>query len=300
MLENPEYNMHDRKELHMPENKRSWLKINKIQIVPQITLKIPTVGEILDNERSYYGLVSMFTATPFQYMVPLDDMGIDYTSIDDWGLFKLLFCSLSKQIGDMEQQILKFNDDLQCCRPDTSEYKKICFEIQKLNQTISETGIDMVFDGFRIFGFELYIDKVTGEEILYNPSTGVQIDRLIHKDLTDAIRKINLFEKVKYKPGNEHMKKYLLQKERKRQKRNAKKPYEPYLEKLVIALVNTSEFSYKYEECMDLSIYNFNQSLKQIQHKINFDNTMLGIYTGSIDATKIGDKHCMSWIQNKA
>ena len=46
-----------------------------------------------------------------------------------------------------------------------------------------------------------------------------------------------MLEKVNYKPGNESAKKYLLEKERKKQKRNAKKPYEPYLEKIVIALV---------------------------------------------------------------
>ena len=117
--------------------------------------------------------------------------------------------------------------------------------------------------------------------------------------MTDAIRKINLFEKVKYKPGNESAKKYLLEKERKKQKRNAKKPYEPYLEKLVVALVNTEEFPYNYETCMDLSIYKFNQSFKQIQHKISFNNTMVGVYAGTVDTSKMSNKDILSWISSK-
>ena len=113
------------------------------------------------------------------------------------------------------------------------------------------------------------------------------------------MRKINLFEKVKSKPGNESARKYLLEKERKKQKRNAKKPRFPYLEKMVIALVNTSEFPYNYETCMDLSIYKFNQSLQQIQRKIAFDNTMVGVYAGTVDTSKMTDKDALSWIPNK-
>ena len=105
-----------------------------------------------------------------------------------------------------------------------------------------------------------------------------------------------MFEKVKSKPGNESAKRYLLEKERKRLKRNANKKTEPYLEKLVIALVNTNEFSFDYDTCMDLSIYRFNQSFKQIQHKINFDNTMTGVYSGTIDTSKMNNKDSLSWI----
>ena len=130
-------------------------------------------------------------------------------------------------------------------------------------------------------------------------SSGIEINEKVYNDLANIIRKINLLEKVNYKPGNESAKKYLLEKERKKQKRNAKKPYEPYLEKLVIALVNTSEFPYDYDSCMDLSIYRFNQSFKQIQHKIAFDKTMIGVYAGTVDTSKLSNKDALTWIPNK-
>lgn len=146
--------------------------------------------------------------------------------------------------------------------------------------------------------FSMYIGK-NNDTFIYSPNKNIEINEKVYNDLVDTIRKINLLEKVKYKPGNESARKYLLEKERKKQKRNAKKKQEPYLERLVIALVNTSEFPYDYDSCMDLSIYRFNQSFKQIQHKIAFDNTMVGVYAGTVDTSKLGNKDILSWIPNK-
>ena len=236
------------------ENKKSLLKLSSIDIVPKLSVRIPTVGEILEDEDSYYNITSSLTASPFQYMVQLDDMGIDYTTITDYELFMILFPMYAK------------------------------------------SDLSIVFGDLDTSDFDVYINQQDDTKFIYSPKNNIIIDELIYNDLTDTIRKINLFEKVKSKPGNESAKKYLLEKERKKQKRNAKKKHEPYLEKLVIALVNTSEFPYNYDSCMDLSIYKFNQSLKQIQHKIAFDNTMVGVYAGTVDTSKMINKDILSWI----
>ena len=236
------------------ENKKSLLKLSSIDIVPKLSVRIPTVGEILEDEDSYYNITSSLTASPFQYMVQLDDMGIDYTTITDYELFMMLFPMYAK------------------------------------------SDLSIVFGDLDTSDFDVYINQQDNTKFIYSPKNNIIIDELIYNDLTDTIRKINLFEKVKSKPGNESAKKYLLEKERKKQKRNAKKKHEPYLEKLVIALVNTSEFPYNYDSCMDLSIYKFNQSLKQIQHKIAFDNTMVGVYVGTVDTSKMINKDILSWI----
>lgn len=235
-------------------SKKSLLNSSSVEIAPNFSLKIPTVGEILEDECSYYNITYALAASPFQYMVQLDDIGIDYTNITDYELFKILF--LLNKHGDLS----------------------------------------LLFGDLNISQFDTYLDKQTKNEILYNPINDITIDELVYTTLADTIRKINLFEKVKSKPGNESAKKYLLEKERKRLKRNAKKMYEPYLEKLVIALVNTNEFPFDYDSCMNLSIYKFNQSFKQIQHKINFDNTMTGIYSGTVDTSKMNNKDSLSWI----
>ncbi len=238
------------------ENKKSLLKISSVDILPNLSIRIPTVGEILEDESTYYSIVSSLTASPFQYMVQLDDMGIDFTTITDYELFKMLFCVYTRS-----------------------------------------SDLSILFGDLNVSDFSIY--RENQEEYIYSPGNGIEINENVYNDLVETIREINLFEKVKYKPGNESAKKYLLEKERKKQKRNAKKPHEPYLEKLVIALVNTSEFPYDYDSCMDLSIYRFNQSFKQIQHKITFDKTMIGVYAGTVDTSKLSNKDALSWIPNK-
>ena len=239
------------------ENKKSLLNATSVDIVPNLSIRIPTVGEILEDEEHYYSLVSSLTATPFQYMVQLDDIGIDYTQITDYQLFMMLFPMYAK------------------------------------------LDLSLLFSDLDTSDFGIYINQQDNSQVIYSPNNNIIIDELIYNDLADTIRKINLFEKVKSKPGNESARKYLLEKERKKQKRNTKKPKEPYLEKLVIALVNTSEFPYNYETCMDLSIYKFNQSFKQIQQKITFDNTMIGVYAGTVDTSKMTNKDVLSWISSK-
>ena len=59
------------------------------------------------------------------------------------------------------------------------------------------------------------------------------------------------------------------------------------------------EFKYNYEETMDLSIYKFNQSFKQIQTRVTFNNTMIGVYAGTVDTSKLNDRSCLSWLQLK-
>ena len=59
-----------------------------------ISIRIPTLEEIIKNEEEYFGIVSMIVATPYDLMVQLDDAHIDFAKINDWELFCLLFKDL--------------------------------------------------------------------------------------------------------------------------------------------------------------------------------------------------------------
>lgn len=236
---------------------RSLLLQTQVDLASGIAIRIPTVGEILQNERLYYQTTYSLTATPFQNMVQLDDLGIDFTTISEWQLFIQTFLAYAHS-GDL---------------------------------------LDYVFADLQTQGFGIYQDPQTAALYLSNPDTGVQIHESTYLQIVELIRKINLYEHITARPANETARQYLIEKERKRLKRLAKKPPEPYLEQMVIALVNTAEFPYDYESCMHLSIYAFNQSFKQIQHKINYDNTMIGIYAGTLNARDMKDKSALSWIQ---
>ncbi len=239
------------------ENRKSLLKLSSVDILPNLSIRIPTVGEILEDEQYYYNLISSLTATPFQYMVQLDDIGIDFTQITDYQLFMMLFPVFAQ--GDM--RILFGDVDLS----DISVIKN------------SENDIF----------------------VLHSRKNNIVIDELVYNQLANYIRKINGLKKENRKPGNNEAKEFRIKLERKKQKRNAQKPYEPYLEKLVIGLVNRPEFKYNYEQVNRLTIYQFNQSFEQIKTSITFDNTMIGVYAGTVDTSKIKDRSCLSWLSIK-
>lgn len=239
------------------ENKKSLLTLSSVDILPGLKIRIPTVGEILEDEAHYYNLISSLTATPFQYMAQLDDIGIDFTKISDYELFLMLLPSFAQ--GDLS---ILFGD------ADLSDL------------TARENAQN-------------------NELVLYSEKNNIVIDEWIYRQITDCIRKINGLTKETRMPGNEEAKAFRLNLERKRQKRNAGKPYEPYLEKLVVALVNRPEFKYNYEQANHLTIYQLNQSFEQIKTSIAFEHAMAGIYAGTVDASKLKDKSCLSWLPFK-
>lgn len=90
------------------ENRKSLLNLSSVDIPgTKLSIRIPTVGEILEDEFTYYNIVSSLTASSFQYMVQLDDMGIDFTTVSDYELFKMLFLIYTKSdlsiiFGDLD------------------------------------------------------------------------------------------------------------------------------------------------------------------------------------------------------
>lgn len=240
------------------ENKLTIFSSN-VEITPKLIIHVPTVGEVLDQEDLYFTLISVMTSSPFQFMVQLDDIGIDYTSITSYEMFLIFFPSLIQ------------ND------------------------------LSILFENIDTSDFELFYNDENGTRVLYSPLQDIVIDELIYNQMASTLRKMNFLKLDRRKPANEAAKEYLLEKERKKNKRlERKKKNRDYttseFEKLIVALVNHNNFKYDYESVKNLSIYQFYQSFHQIQIKTNFDNTMRGVYAGTIDTSKLQDKSCLSWI----
>ena len=240
---------------------RSLLNQSSVQITDQLSLRIPTVGEILENESTYFSLVSIMTSTPFQYMVQLDDLGIDYTKITDYEMFQIFFPVYAKQ------------------------------------------DISIIFGDLDLSDIGMYHDNSTDLDVLYSPSTDIKIDEFVYYNMARCMRQVNCIKYEKKKPKGEHTRKYLLEKERRHLKnlermRKGKEFEQSELEKLIVSLVNNEKFKYDYESIRNLSIYNFYQSFQQIQHEINFNNVMRGVYAGTIDTSKLQDRSVLSWVKN--
>lgn len=232
----------------------SLLYADKYDINKNISVMIPTVGDVMDNEDLYFGAVSSIIATPYEMMAQLDDEGIDFTKIDCFELFLLMFPHL--------------------CKLDTS----------------------LVLGDLDLTKFVTAVNEENGTTVLINPDSGVVIDSAIHDQICKFLRKMLCMPKNDKVPGNEDGKKYMIKRARMKQQRQKRHKTSSQLERLIVALVNTSEFPYDYQTVRDMTVYQFYASMKQITRKIRFDNTMIGCYAGTVkfDELEQGEK---TWIQ---
>lgn len=235
----------------------SLLYKDSYAINDDIKIMIPTVGEILDfGEDQYYGMVSNLTAMPIDMMVELDDLGIDFTTINEYELFILLFSSLKTR--------------------DTS----------------------LIFGDLDLSGFSPAINEQNGMLVLLDKEHDIMIDRAIQGQIAATLRKLHHLEKNIRKPGNDAAKQFLLERARIKMKRRKNRKTESQLESLIIAMVNTEEFKYNFNEVRDLSIYQFNESVRQVRKKVDFNNVMIGVYAGTVDAKELSQDD-LNWLIHK-
>ena len=201
----------------------------------------------MDSEEMYYELVSMLTATPMDYMVQLDDIGIDFSDINDYELFLLLFQSIAQKdtsmvFGDLD--LLKFVPSVD---PKT----------KKVTLRHSENGA--------------VIDRMIHAEIARVLRTLNNLVRDNRKPGNEEARKY-LIERARIKQAR---------RARRNQKHNSD------LEALIISLVNSNEFKYNFDTVRDLTIYQFNACFKQVQKRVAFDKLMIGVYAGTVNAKEL-------------
>ncbi len=222
----------------------------------KIRIEIPTVGQILESEESYYSQVMALTAMPIDMMVQLDDLGIDFTTLNEFDLFLLMFRGIQSQ--------------------DTH----------------------LIFGDLDLRKFSLARREPSNDIVLVNTEDDIVIDKGVQAKISSTLRKIHHLEKNKRKPGNEEAKQYMLERARKKLKRNKTKSNMSQLEGLIVALVNTEQFKYNFETVKALTIYQFNESLQQIISKIEYDNKMFGVYTGNIRAKDLTQDD-LNWLSHK-
>lgn len=228
---------------------------NQYTINNAIHIVIPSVGQILENEDSYYGIVSILTASPIDLMVQLDDVGIDFTSIDDYELFLLMFNGLKSQ--------------------DTS----------------------LVFGDLDLSKFNIAVNEHNKTVVMLDKENDIVIDRAIHGQIAATLRKIHHIERNNRKPANKQAKDYMLKRAREKMKRKNRKSFSQ-LESLIIAMVNTEQYKYDFEGTKKLSIYQFNESVRQVIKKVDYDNRMYGVYAGTINAKELSQDD-LNWLTHK-
>lgn len=234
----------------------SLLYARSYPINDKISITVPTISQILEDEDAYNGLVTTVTSTPSDFMVQLDDIGIDFSKITSFELFLLLFRGLQ------------------------------------------EADTSLVFGGLDLSGFKTAVNEQNGQVVLIDADNDIVIDRAIHDQICRALRLINHLKKNDQQPGNEAGRKFMIERARIKQQRARRRKKKSQLEELIIAMVNTEQYKYDYEGTLGLTIYQFYSSVYQVIRKINYDNTMIGYYTGTIEKEKLNQDD-LNWLTRK-
>ena len=156
----------------------------------------------------------------------------------------------------------------------------------------------LLFGDLDLQKFEPMVDMQNSSIILRNAETGDKIDKGIYNLMCCAIRKVHHLERNNRKAGNAEAKRYLLERARKKMRRHQNRVEDSQLEELIVALVNTEQFHYGFADVRDLTIYQFNESLRQVIKKIDFDNRMHGVYAGTISAKDMSQDD-LNWLTHK-
>lgn len=146
--------------------------------------------------------------------------------------------------------------------------------------------------------FKLAVNEQNGNVILLDDENDIRIDRALHSYIADVLRKIHHLEKNRKKPANEEAKTYMIQRACEKLKRQRRRKHESQLESLIVAMVNTEQFKYDFDSIRNVSIYQFNESVRQIVNKVDYDNRMFGVYSGTIDAKKLSQSD-LNWLTYK-
>ena len=163
---------------------------------------------------------------------------------------------------------------------------------------IKQCDTKLIFGDLDLSPFKVAISENTGGLVVLDPKTGREFDRALQINIAETLRKIHHLEKNNRKPGNEEARKYMIERARKKMNRNRRRKHDSQLEDLIVAMVNTEQYKYDFEGTLELSIYQFNESVRQVTHKQNYSNLMFGIYSGSIDPKTINQDD-LNWLKHK-
>lgn len=257
-----------------------------IPITDKIIVIQPTIDQIIEfGEKKYFQTVHCLTGVGADFKWQLwDYFGIDYTTIEDFELFKkIIWGSLSSK-----KHIYK---ELMENREKYAEQLKNISEEDLAEMLVNP--LSLILKDIDLADFEEYKSDKNDETILYDKEHDITIDRLVYSRIVDVVRKIHGFKRNNEIPGNESTKMIFIDDAREEAMMAAQKPYKSVLQPLISALaVKTGQLGN--DSIWNTKVYMFFDSIKRI-NKIQ-DATLLlqGAYSGFASLKGV-DKTRLDW-----
>lgn len=255
---------------------------NDLQITESVKFKHPTIQEVEDidkehlglhSEDMYYSMVNIFLTDPYDYMVFLDDKGFDYETVKPFDVFCLLF-------NDYIERLKSLSDT--------------CTEEQLL--TLFQNNI--YFSAFKFFlGIESFfvVKDQNGNNVIGYGDSQFLMDSDTYDFVTEFVRKINgIPDSEKIYPEDEWAKQILLEDEREKIKKQAKKREnneeeinKNRLGNLISSLTWSCNGGITPFNRNQLHMYDLIDGINRTDKLLNYKNTMTGFYSGCIEKKNI-------------
>lgn len=231
-----------------------------VKINEYITIHQPTVDEIVKyGDNQFYNMVHTLCSVGADLKWQLDDMGVDYTQIEDFELFSGV---LSRGF-DVDKTSILFGDVV--------DFSKM---VRMYNEKIKEIVLVQVFED----------------------GTYLQIDRYVYLSIVNTLRKMYKLKRNDELPGNEATRQILIEDARDEYESNKDKPKKSYLLSLISSMVNSEGFKRNDETIFDMKIYAFMDSVARVGKIKNAELLLQSGYSGfGIDLKKI-NKDEINWM----
>lgn len=257
-----------------------------IRITDKIIVTQPTIDQIIEfGEKRYFQTVHTLTGVGADFKWQLwDYFGIDYTTIEDFDLFKKMICGILSSKKKIYKELKEHPEQYE-------EY---------INKMTEEDWSELLFNPISLVlkdidfaDFEEYESDKSPETILYDKEHDITIDRFVYARIVDAVRKIHGFKRNNEMPANEITKMDLIEDARDEAIMSSRKEYKSVLKPLISALaVKTGQLGS--DSIWNTKINMFFDAIKRI-NKIQ-DATLLlqGAYSGFASLKGV-DKTRLDW-----
>lgn len=257
-----------------------------IPITDKIIVIQPTIDQIIEfGEKRYFQTVHYLTGVGADFKWQLwDYYGIDYTTIDDFELFKMI---IWKSLSSKKHIYKELTEN----REQYAEQLKNISEEELADMLVNP--LSLILKDIDLADFEEYESDKCPETILYDKEHDITIDRFVYMRIVDAVRKIHGLKRNNQMPANDITKMFLIDDAREEAMAAANKEYKSVLQPLISALVcKTGQLGS--DNIWNTKIYMFFDSIKRI-NKIQ-DATLLlqGAYSGFASLKGIG-KDRLDW-----
>lgn len=166
-----------------------------------------------------------------------------------------------------------------------------------LSRNFSQADTSLIFGDLDFQSMEMMKYPATGEIVLTDGTK--YITEASYSTFIPYVREMIGYVLKREKAGNKITKMILIDEDRQNRQRNAEKPFSSTLLPIIISLVNTEEFPYKYEEAFGVTVYQLMKSYMQIQNKKSAMALYQGSMSGFVDTSKINRKD-FSWIYDES